>query len=237
MSRSYKKHHFSSYVCYKSDKPFRQMYNRARRRKDKAVLWECENYFRNPKNLFKPYENVCPLHGEVCCVDEWCYERTDEWIVGDVSKEFPKPCNLCIGCYWSENNTNNEYVWWPDPDEKLINTTIDYTTRLSDKWGWPSDGGVFYQGGISLIRKDFEAEVFGYDHYGSKYENFPKTIWDKYQKAIKPTAYLSDWFWIDYFLKKGILPRTFKTAEELIGWYRKNEETLIKMWYKKDLRK
>lgn len=247
MSRSYKKHNFSSYVCYKSDKPFRTAYNRARRRKDHQILSECEKEFVSSEYLFKPYEKPCSLFGEVCCVDDWYYDDPKKWLVNEPAKDekdYPKPCGLCCGCGWSENNhIGNIYeriefnCWDPSADEKFNNKRVAYDVSLADKWSWPSDGGVFYQGGKAYIRKELEEEVFGYDHLGCRWDKFPRNVWEKYQKAIKPDSFLSGYFWIDWLIKKGVMPKTFKNADELVDWYRENEEKLVDIWFKKHVRK
>ena len=69
MSRSYKKHNFHTItVKDDGDAEFRRLYHRARRRGDKQLLHECENYYKDCK-LFKPYKNTCFLNGEVCDIE------------------------------------------------------------------------------------------------------------------------------------------------------------------------
>lgn len=249
MSRSYRKHDFSQIACGK-DKPFRQLYNRAKRRRDNIICKEIEKGF----DVFELYEKTCSLNGEVCDidVDTYCLDLDDkhdveiynnniinpEEIHCDVSE---KRLNKCIGCMWSDNcwsNGNFVDMWSKTPDEKFINSRIDYTVPYADKWGWPSDGGVYWQSDLSELRKKADEEVFGIDRILIPYSKSKDTFWEQYKKYRsgnrRCTSY---WFFLDMLFTTNIVPKTFWGPKDLTEWYLAHQEELIKLWSKMRRRK
>ena len=71
MSRSYKKHNFGSFVCYKTDKPYRQIYNRVRRRKSKQQI----NFFKTRIEDFDLYFDLNSSRIDRSCTyaDKWSW--------------------------------------------------------------------------------------------------------------------------------------------------------------------
>lgn len=47
----------------------------------------------------------------------------------------------------------------------------------------------------------------------------------------------SDWFLMDFLLSRNLVPKTFTEPEELINWLRKNQEVIIRKWFKIRFRK
>ena len=249
MSRSYRKHDFSQIACGE-DKPFRQLYNRARRRKDNIICKEIEKGF----DLFKPYGKTCSLNGEACDIDAdtYCLDLDDkhdveiynnnlinpEEILNDVSE---KRLNKCIGCMWSDNCWNNGNfvdMWGKTPDEKFINSRIDYTIPYADKWGWPSDGGVYWQSDLSELRKQADEEVFGVDRTLFPYLKSKDTFWEQYKRYRSGSKrYTSCWWFIDMLFTTNIVPKTFWGPKDLTEWYLAHQEELIKLWSKMRRRK
>ena len=249
MSRSYRKHDFSQIACGE-DKPFRQLYNRARRRKDNIICKEIEKGF----DIFKPYGKTCSLNGEVCDidVDAYCLDLDDkhdveiynnnlinpEEILSNVSE---KMLNKCIGCMWSDNcwsNGNFVDMWEKTPDEKFINSRIDYTIPYADKWGWPSDGGAYWQSDLSELRKKADEEVFGIDRILIPYSKSKDTFWEQYKKyRSSDRRCTSCWFFLDMLFTTNIVPKTFWGPKDLTEWYLAHQEELIKLWSKMRRRK
>ena len=235
MSRSYKKNYYSFFCCCKSDKPYRKIYTKQVRAKNRDLLKECENYYKDCK-IFETYNTPCSLYGEVCCVDDWYYDNPKKYLINEPSTEdkFPKPCGLCIGCEWSEN-TWKDNDWLETPDEKIINSKIDRSVRYADKYVWGSDGGNYFMGDKITIRKDLEKKIFGYDYF------FHRDIWGEYLKNLEclenKNKFLFHWDWFDRLFLNGIIPLNFKNKEELISWLREKENVIIRHIDKTNRRK
>lgn len=205
MSRSFRKHWASQWACGE-DKPFRQMYNRACRRKNNRITRECEIYYRDLEKIFHPYEEMSSCYGDICHVDEWV--SGPEYLVDNEPEHQPTPdMNTCIGCCWSENCwdwNNHRFVdmWDEAPDEKFCKNRIDYSVKYSDKWSWPSDGGTFYKGDINSLRKELNEEVFA---IRSNHRWWDKTIWDDYCEYKDAKANTKPGVWhVSYLIPKGI---------------------------------
>lgn len=254
MSRSYKKHNFRTItVKDDGDAEFRRLYHRARRRSDKQLLHECETYYKDCE-IFKPYKTTCFLSGEVCDIDTDAYyldlrdphDReiyknnivNPEEILNNVNE---KRLNKCIGCNWSENCwEKGEFVdqWSLSPDEKINMNNIDRNKACADPWSWPSDGGVYYNGNKNSIREEIEKEFFGLHNFYRVWINKKRSdIWSEYQKNSQPKAYLTKWGWFERLFVFGLIPKTFKEPEELVEWFRKNENKIIDFSWKWTLRK
>lgn len=238
MSRSYKKGWYHQWACGK-DKPFRQMYNRARRARDHQILKECEKEYRDLDNLFHPYTELSSCYGDICNVDEWV--SAPEYVEGREEEYQPIPdMNACIGCMWSENCWDKHKfvdMWSPSPDEKFVNSRVDYSICYADKWGWPSDGGVYYQGNKQDCRKEIDDDVFGLDYSG-------RNIWERYVSNRKHLAgknvkysYLSRWDWFDLLFLEGKIPLSFYGPKDFMDWFRAHNEEIVDLYWKSKLRK
>ena len=254
MSRSYKKYNFRTItVKDDGDAEFRRLYHRARRRGDRQLLHECENYYRDCK-VFEPYTACCSLNGEVCDIDVDAYylDLSDPHDKAIYDSNLINPeeilCNIhskrinkCIGCYWSENCWNKDGFidqWELSPDEKINMNNIDRNKAYADPWSWPSDGGSYYNGNKNSIREEIEKEFFGLRYsYGFWSHKRPRDIWFEYQRNLKPDAYLGKWDWFDRLFVFGLIPKTFKEPEELVEWFRENENKIVDFSWKWSLRK
>lgn len=236
MSRSYKKNGFDSCVCYFNQKNDRKVYARHARRKSNRILKECEKEYRDC-DFFEPYESFCCLHREVCDIDDeiWWHPNPSEIVINVDENSFNggNDHNICIGCPFSENNRNqfSKNIWREAPEDKLV-SGIDYSVKYADKWSWASDGGVYFQADIEQMRKEFNEDVFGIAPYRQR------TIWDEYKSAVENKDWWhSNWFLLDMCFENNIIPKTFKKPEELINWFRKNEERILKLWFKRRFHK
>lgn len=251
MSRSYKKHYFGTWVCYRSDKPFRQAYNRSRRRVNKELVKSCERFYKDCE-LFVPYKSTCQLDGEVCDIDVDAYylDLSDPHDVAIYHNNLINPeeilCNVnckrldkCIGCCYSENCWKDGKfldAWVIAPDEAFCNSRVDYSISLADKWSWPSDGGLHYKGNKQSFRQEIDSEIFGVEANRNYGKRFSDTIWKKYLE-LKTDNYKSDYWFLDFLFLRGIIPTDFTCVEDLIKWYRKNEEKLLNTWWHWKVRK
>lgn len=248
MSRSYKKHYCHQWACGE-DKPFRQVYNRARRRKNAQIEKACEIYYKDLKRVFHPYEKISSCYGDVCHIDEGYWGSPEKWVIGDFAKndsEYPYDSNTCIGCSWSDNcwDTYQGFIdmWEESPEDHFCNNRVDYSVRYSDKWSWPSDGGTYYQGDLNTVRKEFDTDVFGLSVYSQD------SIWDKYKKARRFVSkgkegrkrwgyYFSDWDWFDFLFLTNKIPLSLRGSKDLIEWLRAHQEEIITSFFKKRLLK
>ena len=235
MSRSYRKHDFFSYHNG-SDKEYSRLYHQTRRAYDHRILKECENFYRNCK-LFKPYEKVCPLYGDVCYIDEWYYDDPTKWVVDKKElNEYPENGLICMGCGWSENSYdpatgNFEYAWESAPDEKFYNKEMR-NLHWGDTWVWPKEGGPSYRGGIDRLNKEFNEDVFGYQ---PRYIR-NKTIWERYLNNVEAIeigyGFLSSSDWFDLLFLHNKIPLNFETQDQLVDWLVTNQRRIVKSYYK-----
>lgn len=242
MSRSYKKHGFSSFVCYSSDKPDRTIYHRNERRKANKLL----------KDAMLEYCEDEPNEGEWCmlCQDGIAYDDYEMGEAWDLyAPSYSPNYNKCYNhkCYTLYNHTLAE--------DKIITKGIDYSLKYADKYSWASDGGQYWEADISELRKKFDKEVFG--DYCRKYKN-TKNIWEEYihyrnashNKKHRhtltkycqgggigywitgPKQANNDWNLMEFLWYRKIIPTTFWGPKDLIEWLTAHEEEILQKWFR-----
>lgn len=183
MSRSYKRTGAQSW-CGGSDKPARTRYHRDERRKVKRLLKEQEQY---GTSVWEPVKGLCEIHGDMCHINHfWCSDPS-EYIIDYDERSFCVRYDYhfdCFICGWTYYTPEGDLVGpEEEPWEKIILNKIDYSLPSADRYCWPSDGGIFWREDISVLRKQFDRDVFGnVDCKGSvRYSNHDyRPIWEDY---------------------------------------------------------
>lgn len=256
MSRSYKKHGFSSFASYSSDKPSRIIYHRNERRKIKKLLNQVsiEDCYlpAMDADLGYVWDNDMCMVCKDCDEEAFAYcENLSDYMDEDWHVE-PNYCFNRNGCgvFISENN----------PIDKIITKGIDYSVKYSDRWSWASDGGQYWTADISKLRRRFDTEVFGI-FYGTRYyrRGNGTTIWDEYlyfrnashNKKHKvwhvytnwkgeksgywitgPQQASGDWGLMEFLWYRKLIPTTFWGPKDLIEWLAAHEEEILLKWFK-----
>ena len=107
-------------------------------------------------------------------------------------------------------------------DRISINT--DYSCKFSSKYDWLIDGGC-YTDFDSWIKQAFDIEVFGLTN--DFYHISPHNIWERYKQTLNKKSCMRKYNFVEIVAKTRIAKRQFRNANELVNWFRKNQNRLI----------
>ena len=207
MSRSYKKHNYSSYVKNCNDKWDRTCYQRQLRAKNRTLLRNCEVYYSD-----------CQLYSFTKC------ELIDEGVCEALEYECPL-------CRFSDNYNLNNYI----PDDDFING-IDRTVSHSDIWIWDSDGGKYYQESVEkIIKEEYDKYIVNDVLYGYYYAK--TDIWKSYTEYQQGKYKYSSFDCLYTLFKYNKVPKNFQSREMLNDWLLDNKSNIIKFYFKMLLRR
>jgi hypothetical protein len=97
---------------------------------------------------------------------------------------------------------------------------------------------------------DYNADIYewSYKHIRIPYKkhlkvsDIPETDWDhidsiRHISNIESKYYLCFGWYIEFLFKCGVIPQNFTNPEDLISWLRKNEERIIRLYFKRQFGK
>jgi hypothetical protein len=115
----------------------------------------------------------------------------------------------------------NIYETNRNPDDKFVNRKVDRNVNWNDNYSWASDGGSYFSENLSSIRKDFEKEVWNEEFYEDyKLYNKTRRKWN-----------LSDWDLLSMVVRRLHLPLGL-SEKDFYAFFRKNENKIIRTWFK-----
>lgn len=251
MSRSYKKHGFSTMCSSYGDKWCRNYYHRCERRKTKAILKKQIDFERsNVKCSYKRFYEEEPADTVINENVDYSLEFSDKWswssdggnyfrdnlltLRGEFDKEvFGDDCYYFSFKHNSKRKDKTVWEKYALYREKVLSNkkrmyivTFFYKKRV---------GTSVYKIGKSEVTEPIYEETRKQIKVGKhpskiKFENdgwYRMTFW----KERANYYHFSDWFLLEFLFKRNIIPLSFNNSEELISWLRENEEEIIRKWF------
>lgn len=240
MSRSYRKGYRPH---YRTDSWYRNQYHRSFRRKAKAALKEqifaLDDENPSEKIISKGIDYGCK------CSDPWswpsdgrtCFEDDLSTLRGAFDEDvFGEP----VGRWSSKNNTWEDYLKyrdakWNAPPQKWV---LRYKPYLGERL---VSHVVWYTEGVPPCTHTTEWEpVYGdsvekiLDHH-PYVSDVPKDAANIYFRRMNKWQYVqakNDLNLIEFLFHRTMIPLTFKNPEEMVAWLRKNEEKILRSWFK-----
>lgn len=241
MSRSYRKGYTPS---YRGDKDRRKEYHRSVRRKNRTLLKEELKFIDDGDNA-RPSEKITAKGRDFDCKSFWLSDGRRKFKDGlcTLRKEF------------NEALKEQHYYWnvWYNPwveyqrlrDAKF--TTVEYYLSYKVVIGWHKeahDNWVFNTN-VDEYGRPFHKHWTTWEPTYKKVEktldhhplvsdieagvvdiSFRRTNWRQYTQA----SY--DGELIEFLFHRNIIPNNFSTKDQLMIWLHKNEEKIVKSWYK-----
>ena len=223
MSRSFKKHGYIKWCGGNSDKCDRTIYSRSRRRKDKAICKECTNF---PFDFLTEDDNLEQIPSDKIVKNGVDYS---------VSNSDKYSWSSDGGSYFSDDLSSlrkefNKEIFGIDKRNVKRNSWEDYLSNREkvfnkDKPTWT----------LVISRKDIFSDytrlLKKIDHKPTKKdvpEGWKMVDFWKQKKGYS----FGNWFLMDYVFEDNLIPLNFKTSDEMIDWFRENQEDILKKWLK-----
>lgn len=245
MSRSYRRGYTPS---YRGDKECRKEYHRSVRRKIRTLLKE-ELKFIDDGNNARPSEKITAKGRDFGCksADPWSWPS-------DGRSKFEN--NLCtLRKEFNEALKEQCYSWdvWYNPwieyqryrDAKFIQIEYELSYKVVIGWHKEAHDNWAFDPNVDEYGRHFHKHWTTWEPTYKKVEktldhhplvsdievgvvdvSFRRTNWRQYTQA----SY--DGELIEFLFHRNIIPNNFSTKDQLMVWLHKNEEKIIKSWYK-----
>lgn len=240
MSRSFKKHGYIKWCGENSDKWDRTCYSRNRRRKYKSICKECTNF---PFDFLTEDDNLEQIPSDrivknavdysVSNSDKYCWSSDGGSYFSDDISSLRKEFNKEIFGIDKRNVKRNSWEDYLSNREKVLNKdkplyTIVLKRVVVEKVNWG-----FYMPWDSEFagKRKEEKKYITLDHKPTE-RDIPEG-WElvRFWKQKKHYSF-GNWFLMDYVFEDNLIPLNFKTSDEMIDWFRENQEDILKKWLK-----
>lgn len=238
MSRSFKKHGYSKWCGRNSDKWDRTCYSRNKRRKEKIICKECTNI---PFELLTEYDNLKQIPSDNLIKNKIDYSVNNSdkysWAsdggnhfsddLSSLRKEFNKEIfgineiNIKRNA-WDDYLSNRRKVFNKDkPTWRLVISRKVVKEYVPDFFS--------FDGYFPLFKE--EKKYITLNHKPTK-EDIPEgwklvSFWKQ-----KKSYGFGNWFLMDYVFEDNLIPLNFETSDEMVIWFRKNQEDILRKWLK-----
>ena len=238
MSRSFKKHGYIKWCGGNSDKWDRTLYSRSRRRKDKAICKECTNF---PFDFLTEDDNLENIPSDKIVKNGVDYS---------VSNSDKYSWSSDGGSYFSDDLSSlrkefNKEIFGIDKRNVKRNSWEDYLSNREKVFN--KDKPTWRLVVSRKVVKEYVPDLFSWDGYFPLFKEEKKYItldhkptekdipegWEMvdFWKQKKHYSF-GNWFLMDYVFEDNLIPLNFKTSDEMIDWFRENQEDILKKWLK-----
>ena len=236
MSRSFKKRPYHSICSSRGDKWCRQQYHKERRQKDKRLCKELEGTidedFLYTKNGLQPEEKFINenIDRSLRFADKWCWASDGGNYYWGGKDECRRDFEKEIFGLDYKYSFKSKPIWEKYKDYVNLVFNKDkplYTIVLERVVVEKYDS--YYVECFEDERKE-EKKYITTETYPPKYK--PEEGWEMTHWWKRKNRYfnLSNWDLFGFMFKSGIIPLDFKNEEQLINWFRDNEEVIIEKW-------
>ena len=242
MSRSYRKGYCRS---RRGDKDCRKEYHRSVRRKSRTLLKEELNFIDNGDNA-RPSEKIVLKGRDFSCksADPWSWPSDGRWkfrnTLSTLRGTFNKSLKENAYCRYSPFE---EYQRCRDAKFTTVEYYLSYKVVIGwhkeahDNWVFNPNVGEYgrhfhkhwttWEPTYKKVEKTLDHHPLASDVKAEAVDiSFRRTNWRQYTQA----SY--DGELIEFLFHRNIIPNNFSTEDQLIKWLHKNEEKIIRSWYK-----
>ena len=245
MSRSYRKGYRPS--C-KGDKDSRTEYHRSVRRKIRLLLKDELNFIDDETNE-RPYEKITLKGRDFGCKssDPWSwpsdgrrrFENTLSTLRGEFNTALKEQHYYYNVWYnpWKEYQTYRDAKFMTIEYDLFYKVVVGWHKEAHDDWRFFPDMGeygkhlrihwVTWEPTYKKVEKTLDHRPLMSDlEPGAENVSFRKSNWRQYIQAS------CDGELIEFLFHRNIIPNNFTNEDQLMTWLHKNEEKIIRSWYK-----